>query len=725
MNQKTVGIRIEGTAQGYVAAAGQAEAATQRLSEQQQMQQLVQQRATLTTAQYQQAMRQLPMQITDVVTSLASGMPVWMVAIQQGGQIRDSFNGAGNAFRAIVGAISPATFAIGGAAVAIGATALAAFQGRREWDEYTAAILRTGNAAGTTSAQLSDMARRNAGGGATQGQNAEVLAALVGTGQVTGANLESAMRTAVALQRDLGIETGKTVQAFASLAKDPLAAVAKLNEQTNFLSMSTYEQIKALVGQKRETEASSIAMSEYARVMEDRAKEMRASLGWIEGGWKSLGEAAAAAWDKMRGVGRKKTPQEELEEVRAQLRDSPYAMALDPNDPTAFDRALEQQSGLREREQQLLEQIAEQRRFADRAAEQARMLREEIAADQAAARAPKPRAKDPWRPAARYQASFVDDAMDVGAMSAAWADAQERERAATQKRVDEAMASMQQLRQANDLEAAYAIRSAEARGMAIIAIEEAQARSRIDITMLSEEQRAQVNEEFARWRVARERQLTEDLKPEWRRMVDSWADSTALMQRMYDENVNATLRMGEDAFVRWVQTGKLSIKELADYLIEQSIRLAFRNLVVGAFGAFGGAGVGGGGGYTGFEFGNLDGYRAAGGDVKRGRSYWVGENGPELLSMGDEGGWITSNERLRAAMGGGGGGATGVVAVTLNNQSGTALQVGGTSLSEDGQLEVLLLAVDDFMADRVSSGIGKFPSALGNTYGLRRSFGSV
>ncbi|MEM5618467.1 phage tail length tape measure family protein [Pseudomonas aeruginosa] len=37
----------------------------------------------------------MPAQITDVVTSLASGMPVWMVAIQQGGQITDSFGGVG------------------------------------------------------------------------------------------------------------------------------------------------------------------------------------------------------------------------------------------------------------------------------------------------------------------------------------------------------------------------------------------------------------------------------------------------------------------------------------------------------------------------------------------------------------------------------------------------------------------------------------------------------
>ncbi|WP_334471005.1 phage tail length tape measure family protein [Arsenophonus sp. PmNCSU2021_1] len=49
----------------------------------------------VTMGQYRHAMRMLPMQMTDVVTSLASGMPAWMVFVQQGGQIKDSFGGVG------------------------------------------------------------------------------------------------------------------------------------------------------------------------------------------------------------------------------------------------------------------------------------------------------------------------------------------------------------------------------------------------------------------------------------------------------------------------------------------------------------------------------------------------------------------------------------------------------------------------------------------------------
>lgn len=41
---------------------------------------------SITIGQYRNAMRQLPAQMTDIVTSLASGMPVWMVMIQQGGK---------------------------------------------------------------------------------------------------------------------------------------------------------------------------------------------------------------------------------------------------------------------------------------------------------------------------------------------------------------------------------------------------------------------------------------------------------------------------------------------------------------------------------------------------------------------------------------------------------------------------------------------------------------
>lgn len=90
--------------------------------------------------QYKQAMRMLPAQITDVVTSLASGMPIWMVAIQQGGQIKDSFGGIGNTFKALATFITPMNVAIGAAVAALGGLVFYAIKSQTELDNLKKSI---------------------------------------------------------------------------------------------------------------------------------------------------------------------------------------------------------------------------------------------------------------------------------------------------------------------------------------------------------------------------------------------------------------------------------------------------------------------------------------------------------------------------------------------------------------------------------------------------------
>ena len=48
---------------------------------------------TLSVKEYRNAMRMMPAQMTDVVTQLAGGQNPLLIAIQQGGQMRDSFGG--------------------------------------------------------------------------------------------------------------------------------------------------------------------------------------------------------------------------------------------------------------------------------------------------------------------------------------------------------------------------------------------------------------------------------------------------------------------------------------------------------------------------------------------------------------------------------------------------------------------------------------------------------
>ena len=96
--------------------------------------------AGITAGQYSQAMRMLPMQITDVVTSLASGMPVWMVAIQQGGQIKDSFGGIGNTFKVLLSYLNPLNVSLGLAAAGFGALVFSVMKARNEIKEANEAV---------------------------------------------------------------------------------------------------------------------------------------------------------------------------------------------------------------------------------------------------------------------------------------------------------------------------------------------------------------------------------------------------------------------------------------------------------------------------------------------------------------------------------------------------------------------------------------------------------
>ena len=55
----------------------------------------------MTAGQMSNALRTVPMQFTDIVTSLASGQNAFTVFIQQGGQLKDMFGGVGNAEHAV------------------------------------------------------------------------------------------------------------------------------------------------------------------------------------------------------------------------------------------------------------------------------------------------------------------------------------------------------------------------------------------------------------------------------------------------------------------------------------------------------------------------------------------------------------------------------------------------------------------------------------------------
>ncbi|MFV9998374.1 MAG: phage tail length tape measure family protein [Arsenophonus endosymbiont of Dermacentor nuttalli] len=128
----------------------------------------------VTMGQYRHARRMLPMQMTDVVTSLASGMPAWMVLVQQGGQIKDSSGGVGNALKAVGSILTPTQLLLGGLAGGAAVT-IAAYKGSKEFDEFNKQLILTGGYVGKTAGQLDILAKQLSGNGITQHGMADAI----------------------------------------------------------------------------------------------------------------------------------------------------------------------------------------------------------------------------------------------------------------------------------------------------------------------------------------------------------------------------------------------------------------------------------------------------------------------------------------------------------------------------------------------------------------------
>ena len=141
---------VKGLGAASSAAAGpidQAAAAEKRLAD-------AAAKAGMSAAQMNAALRGVPAQFTDIVAALQAGQNPLTVFLQQGGQLKDMFGGAGNAARAlggyITGLISPFTLA----AAAVAALGVAYFQGSKEQDAFVLALAKTGNQSGVTTSAL-------------------------------------------------------------------------------------------------------------------------------------------------------------------------------------------------------------------------------------------------------------------------------------------------------------------------------------------------------------------------------------------------------------------------------------------------------------------------------------------------------------------------------------------------------------------------------------------
>lgn len=253
--------------------------------------------AGISAGQYKMAMRQLPAQITDVVTSLASGMPVWLVAIQQGGQIKDSFGGIGNTFKVLLRYINPLTVGAVALGVALAAIAKAGYDSWKSQRDLANALVLTGGYAATTTGQITALTDEiNKTSSATVGSIQAIATSLAQSGKYSINQIKAITKTTAEWAAQTG-ESEKTITGyFDSIAKDPVKGLAELNDQFNFLKEGQLTYIESLRKTKGETAAAEAATKLFADTMDKRLKDIADSATPLETMWTDIKKWAADSW---------------------------------------------------------------------------------------------------------------------------------------------------------------------------------------------------------------------------------------------------------------------------------------------------------------------------------------------------------------------------------------------------------------------------------------------
>lgn len=243
----------------------------------------------------------------------------WQGVARNFQQISVSAGGSGEAIKSLggmaLGLVNPLTVA----AAAVGVLGLAYYQGSKEQTAFQLSLITTGNASGTTTGALAEMAKRIGETVGTTGQAASALAQLAASGKIASSSFQDIAIAAISWEKATGQAVATTVAEFNKLADDPVKAVVELNDKYNFLTASVYEQVRAAQEQGDKQAAAAIAEEAYAKALTDRAGKIKQNLGTLERAWNDLAGAAKSGWDAILDIGRESNKGPDLTAIQQKI----------------------------------------------------------------------------------------------------------------------------------------------------------------------------------------------------------------------------------------------------------------------------------------------------------------------------------------------------------------------------------------------------------------------
>ncbi len=259
---------------------------------------------------------QLTYQTTDLVTQIASGQSPFIAILQQGGQLKDVMGGVGNALRAVGSLFTPVTIGAGGAALAIGTMALAAYQAADDLHRLQDALTLTGKFSGVTEESFFRLAKTlSESTNASIGKTKDALMEVISTGQFTGKAFEAVTQAVITYSEIAGVSAKEATDKLKGGLNGTTEGAKSLNKEMNFLTLEQYKQIEALERAGKKQEAAQVV----AVALNTKLEQQRRELGILEGAWKDVTKAVSGYYDKLKELLTGPTQTETLDSLTNQI----------------------------------------------------------------------------------------------------------------------------------------------------------------------------------------------------------------------------------------------------------------------------------------------------------------------------------------------------------------------------------------------------------------------
>lgn len=296
-------------------------------------------KAGISVGQYSAAMRMLPAQFTDIATQLAGGQSPWLILLQQGGQVKDSFGGIIPTFRALLGSVSPLMVGVGALSVATGALFYSWYQGSSTLSDFNKTLVTSGNSAGLTSDRMLVLARNGQSAGLTFNQASTALTELVNAGVRAGSKFDDISQAVARFTDASGAPVDKVAASFGKLVNDPTGGLIAMAQQFHNVTAEQIAYVAQLQRSGDEAGALQAANDAATSGFNEQTRSIRDNMGTIETAADSLKRAFKSMWDAALDIGRPDTAQEMVSKAEAAFKRADEIWNLRKNDHFVNDEA--------------------------------------------------------------------------------------------------------------------------------------------------------------------------------------------------------------------------------------------------------------------------------------------------------------------------------------------------------------------------------------------------